>query len=430
MNRDLDANERLYWLFNQCSPNNVIAVAELDRELDPARLERALARLQARHPFLQRRILPDAQGGHPRFVRRGTGALPLRVVEDRTLHVVLEEELNEHLDPSAGLARACYVRQAGRSCVVVTCLHVVADATAAMLALRDLLLAYASEAQDFSGPALEALPGIEQLFPRERRGARALPSMVRGQLRALGDQLRNRPARLPPQADIAVQQRLNRFIRHELPLDPIRAACAAQGVSVHALLMAALALAIARELRLRLKKHAPLSVGSPVSLRSELGRELTDDLGSYVCTLDVHLDVGAAHDIWSIARQAKQELERRRGRAEHVAMLNLVHWITPESFADSARTLGMIEARGPGNSCVSNIGSFELPRSVADAQVLSAHWTASLSITGYMLCAVCSVHERLQLDFTYLEGVVSPERAARIVADVLAELAMLKEKCA
>ena len=102
---------------------------------------------------------------------------------------------------------------------------------------------------------------------------------------------------------------------------------------------------------------------------------------------------------------------------------NAVAWVAPRSRKTSKRVVDLAESQGPGNICLSNIGSFDMPAETAGIAVRSSHWCASLSITGYFLCAVCTTGRGLQLDFAYIQQIVSDDRARRIVERMLRELA-------
>jgi NRPS condensation-like uncharacterized protein len=294
-----------------------------------------------------------------------------------------------------------------------------------MIALRDLLAAYERGATRPLEPRPDR-PPYEALLPSEHAGLRSLPGVLRTQWAALREVLRRRPRRLAKQADVPLRQRRNGYLQHTLPpaqVERLRRACAARSVTVHGLLTAALGLAVADELGLRSEPHATLNVGSPLSLRSALQPAIADELGSYVCTLNVFIDVGAAQSLWSAAREVNEELQRRRERDEPFAVLNVVGWIAPRSARTSKWMVELAESQGPGNLCLSNIGAFDMPTETAGIAVRHAHWCASLSITGYFLCAVCTTARGLALDFAYIEQIVSHERAQRIVARMLRELA-------
>jgi hypothetical protein len=427
MKRDLGAFERLYWLFNQWSPNNVVAVCELDGWLEPARLARALGALVQRHPALGHRILADRAGRHPRLIGRQARGVPLELHMGTTFSrdALVTHELNAALDAEVSLARAVYAQGARGSLLLLTCLHVIADATSVMLALRELLARYEADDAGDTEPRLP-LPSPELSLPRRARGLRAAPLLATTQLSALWRSLRHRPARLPAQRALAAGERRNAYLQRMFapqPLAAMQRACRDHAVSLHGLLCAALALSIADELGLRQARRAALNLGSPISFRDALEPPVGPELGSYVCTLGLCLEVGRGATLWSVARAVNTQIAARREAGEDVATLALIERATPATFAASSGMARFAEQHGPGNACLSNIGTFELPERVADIGVRAAHWVASLSVTGYVLCAVTRNAHGLSLDFAYLEGMVSRERAQRIVDGMSAQLA-------
>ena len=435
MKRELGGGERTYWIFNQWSPNNVLAIAELDGLLEAPQLEVALAALQKAHPLLGMRVLPDASGRDPRFVPRREATIPMETVDVGAtglgvrLDGLITDELNRWLDPRERLIRVVYVHDDQHSALIVSCLHIIADATSAMIALRDLLIAYAasSSARAAVLPKRPRRPAYEALLPAAFRGLPGVPNALRVQWAVMTEALRQKPQRLPKQAEVAMPQRKNGYLRHALPaaqVERLRRECAAHSVTVHGLLTAALGIAVAKELGLRDRPSVRFNIGSPLSIRSALRPEITDDLGSYVCTLNVFMDVGSQHSLWSIARQVNEDLQRRRDRGEAFAMLNAVAWIAPRSRKSSKRVVDMADNQGPGNVCLSNIGNFDMPSEAGGISVRSSHWCASLSITGYLLCAVCTTSRGLQLDFAYIRHIVTNDRARRIVDFMLREIAL------
>ncbi|MET0342151.1 MAG: hypothetical protein ABW252_14195 [Polyangiales bacterium] len=433
MNRDLGGCERFYWVANQWSANNVVAVCELGGTLDVACLRAALALLRVRHPALGLCVLADAEGRDPRFVRRPRGVIPLDVEGSGAtpfparVHAATERALNERIDAAETLVRVRYLHGEGVCAVVLTALHIIADATAAMVALRDLLALVAAVTRDpaATAAALPIAPALAALLPPRLSGVRALPRVARTQAAVAIEQLRAAPTRLPAEREVPLTERRNRLIQKRLApraVEGLRAACAEAEVTVHGLLLAALAIAVAEELGLRGLPRAMLSVGSPVSVRTQLVPRIGDAMGSFVATLSVLVDAGRDASIWSIARAANRELERRKARDEPLAMMCLAQWATPATLAGSAGFMRMAEQQGPGNVCLSNIGALAFPPEVAGIAVRAAHWTASLSVTGYFLCAVCTTPQGLSLDFSFIEGVVGAARAERIVDRMLARV--------
>ncbi|HKU43586.1 MAG TPA: hypothetical protein VJR89_35730, partial [Polyangiales bacterium] len=122
-------------------------------------------------------------------------------------------------------------------------------------------------------------------------------------------------------------------------------------------------------------------------------------------------------------QQVKEQLAERSARREGLAGLALVGHASPTSVRASAGPVRLVERRGPGNVCISNLGEFEFPERALGLRVRAAHWTAPLSVTGYFLCAVCTTACGLSLDFSYITGIVSEARAERIVEGMLRHLA-------
>lgn len=426
MNRDLGGSERFYWIANQWSPNNVVAVCSIAGTLELPRLAQALALLRTRHPALGLVVRADASGRVPRFVRKPGGRIRLNT-EARSadgfadaVEANARAALNARIDPAHELAQLTYLHTEGESALVLTCLHVIADATAVLVALRDLLAQYAALSRDPTPKvaALTARPAFDALLPRQLRGLRGVRAVLRTQTKVALEALAARPARLLAERDAPLPERTNGLIRRTLAperLAALKRACTREGVTIHGVLTAALALATAEELGLRARPRQTLNVGSPVSFRNRMTPPIGDELGSWVATLPLLLEVGAGQTLWQVARTVNSQLARKKARDEELAMMRLADWITPGSYAGSARFVALAEREGPGNLCISNIGAFAFPTEVCGLAVRDVHWAASLSATGYFLCAVCSTELGLALDFTFFEQAVSPARALRVI---------------
>lgn len=424
MNRDLDGCERLYWIANQCSPNNVTAVCELSGPLDEARLQAAVVNLTQLHPLLQMRVLADTDGRDPRFVRHATPPLAIRRLllseGDLADHLdaLLEEELNRPIDAGQGLARVVYADNGVRALLAFTAVHIIADASAVMVALSDLLTSYGGEPTRAPEPLR---PPYAALLPPALRVGAALPALVPAQLSALAA----RPVRLSPERAVPLSERQNRVLRRTLSpmlVADLKQACARHDVSLHALLVAALGLSLGEELGLRERARACVTIGSPVSLRAALEPAIGQELGSYVATVPCHLEVGREQTLWRLSQAARRDLSRRRARREPFALLDVTRALAPASVKESAATLKLAESAGPGNVCLSNIGAFAFPEHAGGIAVRRVLWSASLSFSGYFLCAAVTTGQGLSLTFAYVDEVVSEARARRLVDGMLTRL--------
>ncbi|HKU45158.1 MAG TPA: SDR family NAD(P)-dependent oxidoreductase, partial [Polyangiales bacterium] len=185
LGRPLGGLERVYYYFNRWSSNSVVAVCELDGVIDPALIQRALPRALARHPLLHFKVSAAEGGAQPRFVPR-TGDSELLALEtwpSLDCRALVTREMNARIDAHSALIRVVYARDRQRSALVVSLLHIVADAKSAMLVLRDLLAAAeaakSGEAFRDSQPAFVVPDPPEARLPAAVRGAAGIPLIAR-----------------------------------------------------------------------------------------------------------------------------------------------------------------------------------------------------------------------------------------------------------
>ncbi|MBL1074539.1 hypothetical protein JK358_09030 [Nocardia sp. 2] len=442
VHRPLSPMERWYWIADQISPLNVIARVRVSGAVTTAALEAAAADLTAEHPLLRVSIAADSDGKNPEFVPVYSAEIPVRTVTPAAAdteaweHEVDITELGTSLDwRTRPLARIVdVVHRAGEPGeyhdLILTVSHVVADGTTALALLRDLVDYAAAHTAGSMTPDTEPaaygvvrrlpLPAPEDMLPSRFRG-------MRGLLRAVGTAIVDqvvaaaaRPHRLLPEVAVDPHDRRTRLWHRELSGEQLEALvqrCRAEGVTVHGALTAAMALALGNIV-------APgdsgrIGIGSPVDFRTELRPVVgPDDAGAYVCTVPSFPRFGAV-DLWEVARDLNRELLRRKNFRQHLALVTLLRLATPDSVANSARTVALLDQRGPGNVCISNIGRYDFPERSGDWALSGAQFIAGISISGHFVATVNTSHGVLHWNFTYIEGTVSDARARQLADDSL-----------
>ncbi|MER6137064.1 condensation domain-containing protein [Streptomyces sp. NPDC001815] len=466
--RALSPGERWYWIIDQLSTLNVCARVRIEGELSVPVLRTALGALQERHPLLRTAIAQDAPqtpGGGPRFVPAGR-PIPLREVRVSAAgdaHWTAEVDGRELKDPidwrSGPLARAVLISAPGHTHdLVLTLPHCIADGTTALSLLRQWVrLAAAPPASDGSAAPHGPLPQpFEALFPeRFRPGAHApagpqpahgtdlqadsgtdsgvaggtgsgtadgtaggTDSGVAGGAEPPADADAGEVGRLEPERFVPFAQRRTRLLHRSLGSDVLEGlalACKREGATLHGVLAAALACAVARDACA--PPRARFAVGSPVALRGELRRPVSEDeAGCFVSALhcEVRYQPG---DLWAMARFINDDLAARKKRGEQYGVFSLLAAQGPAGVADSGPFIQYIDEHGPFNFFVSNIGRFEFPAELGTWQLSGAQFVGGISVVGYFGSSVSTSHGRLSWNFTHIDGAVSRERAQRIADD-------------
>jgi hypothetical protein len=435
--RALSPAERWYWIIDQLSTLNVCARVRVEGEVSTDALLGGLRALQARQPLLRLAIATEPSGIDPRFVPTAE-PIPLREVgvtrldEERWAQEIDTHEFAESVDWQTGpLARAVVIRQPDRiNDLILAVPHYISDGTTALALLRQWVLLAAdpgaadtteasdtSDPSDTTGAADTPIPApVEDLFPeRHRTTAGALPD------RAAADPAVQEPAvtgRLEPEFFVPFDQRRTRLLHRFLPADALAdltAACKREGVTLHGVLAAALASAVARDAEAVPGSH--FAVGSPVSFRDELERPVSEDeVGCFVSA--VHSVVAyQPDDLWSMARFVNRDLTERRERGDQYPVFTLLATQGPAGIVDSEPLVRYIEEHGSFNFFISNIGRFDFPAGVGGWQLSGAQFVGGISVVGYLASSVTTSHGQLAWNFTHIADAVSRERAERIADD-------------
>ncbi|WP_196054562.1 phthiocerol/phthiodiolone dimycocerosyl transferase family protein [Nocardia aurantiaca] len=428
IDRPLSHSERWYWILDAISPLNVVAWVTVAGRVTPEQLSAAAAAAVAEHPLLRVGIAADTEGTNPRFVPLAEPALPIRTVAadpcDTTAATreVDAVELCAPIPASGTLARLVDVVKAAGTPhesheLILTMSHVICDGTSILTLLRRILeYATATAASPGSRPPG---PAVDDRLPARTRGtARITASMLADQLIAAGA----RPVRMPAEVPVPPGDRRTRLLTREIcgaDLAAVTSACRERGVTVHGALTAALATAVAREMTPGRTVRVP--VGSPIDFRSEMAVD-DGELGSFVATVPTHPRVGADIDFWDTARTVIRNLNRRRRFHQHLTAIAGLRLLCPDSVDRSGRVVDLINTRGPWNVCLTNVGRHGFPDRMGEWRLSGAQFAAGISCIGHLVSAVNTSHGVLRWNSTYVEGLMSPARADRIVDDALAML--------
>ncbi len=443
--RPLSPMERWYWICDQISPLNVIARVHVTGSWTPADIAWAGARLADEHPLLRVAIGADPDGSHPRFVAARHPGSPVRtgrcggLAANRWEREVGEVELVTSLDWRGGpLARIGDVAQELQGAepeghdLVLTMAHLIADATAAMELLRRLVELAASRAAGAGGaPAdtrpREPLPAPEALLPAWVNGMPRAAHLVALLAVDRVAAALARPVALAPAAAVPPAERRTQLVRHELDAAQVArliTRCRREKVTVHSALAAAMALAasdpaVNTATAGTKRRSATMAIGTPVDFRAELvppvGRQ---DAGAYVAAVPVYVPVMPAVDLWAAARGAFRQLGWRRRFHQHLALVSMLRFMSPPSAGRSARAVALIDRVGP-KICLSNIGRFEFPARIGSWELSDAQFVSGISLNGYLTATVNTSHDALHWNFTYIEGALPRERAARIASQAV-----------
>jgi hypothetical protein len=433
LHRPLSPQERWYWIANQVSPLNVVARVRVHGKISHDLLEAAAAVLAAEHPVLRVAITADADGTNPSFLPS------VRPIDIRTVRGDDAEwqrqidgyELATSLDWHTGpLVRIVHVAANSGDVhdLVLTGSHIVVDGfTVISLTLR--LLEHAErlsrspgDTQTISRPPVGA---PEDRLPARYRGARGF---VRIAGSVIADGLATaitRPRRLRPETPVPASQRRTRLLCRNLSgnqLEALIRRCHAEGVTVHGALAAAMVMAIGP--LVAQKDSGWIGITSPVDTRAAAVPPVrADDAGAFVSSLTPIVRFGGGRDLWSIAKKVNRSLRRRVRLGEHLAAVNGVRYVAPASLDTSDRVMRRMERLGvTSNICLTNVGRLDVPARLGEWSLSGGQGAGSLSVAGYLMAAVGTVHGQLFWNFTYIDGAVSQPTAQKFADAAVATL--------
>ncbi|MBF6330795.1 condensation domain-containing protein [Nocardia transvalensis] len=425
--RPLSASERWYWICDQLSALNVVARVHLRGALSETALRTAADALAREHPLLRVSIARQPDGTDPVFVAPADPQVPIRTVDgDRTdwEREVDEVELATPLEwATRPLARITDVRCGSGGAeshdLVFTVSHIIADGTTALALLRRLVELAATGTAPDSIRSRPALPAPEALLPRAFRAPWGVATAAGAGLVDQAVTLVARPRRLRPQIPLEPTARRSRLLHRELSgdrLEALVARCRAEGVTVHGALTAAMAQAYGTVVEPGVRGR--IGIGSPIDFRGEVSVS-PEDAGAYVATVPSYLRFGPGTDLWDVARRLNRELTRRKRFRQHLSQIAMLPVLCPASVTAGRRTVELLDSRGPGNICLSNIGRYDFPDRIGDWTLSGAQFIAGISVSGYFVGSVNTSHDVLHWNFTYIEDVVSTERATRWADETL-----------
>jgi len=423
--RPLCPLERWYWVFGQISALNGVARCRIEGHISDDLLRQGLQLLQRRHPLLRARVVADGKGRNPHFVLDDSLRIDVQrdVVDavgsnDGWIDALRRCELNRPFDTAKGpLLRVRVLEDVSGTELIMVGSHIILDAAGVMSMMKELLqLALGDDQERYELPFM---PSFSDRFPPHNNGMRALLKTLYLQLRIELFHLRYRPVKLAFDRFVAYAQRKTDFIHHELSPEDTQTlirVCQQQQASVHAALATALMLAIieGRDSRQR-NKALNMGIGSPVNLRKDMHPAASDsELGIFVGTFITFARNVNERGFWDVAQEFNQTMRQQSRDAEPFTIMNFVRKTMPKSVAGANGFIKLIEQKGPGNACLSNLGRYDFPAHIGGLSVSGAQFVAETSVTGTWVSTANTSHGQLQWNFSYTRDIFSAERARRL----------------
>jgi len=440
--RPLGNLEYLYWLMDICARTSFVFAARIEGDLSSDVLKQALRSVQARHPLLRARIMPDRE--HGALFLPCDAAIPLSIEtlapaadddDDAELVALLEREHNTRLVTEQGpLLRAVAAEHEGGCTLVLTFHHSIGDAISGAAVVRQVLAA-ARDLHAGRKPASELCPEpgpLERRLPSRHRGWRGLVRMLGysfglGLRRLVGGW----PSHVPTDTPAWPDERALGLIRHELDMDQTIALARrarAEGCTVHAALTAAQLSAIAAEHTER--RRSRVTQLSLVDLRQRSEQVVpADSLGLMISMAETCHVIDPEADQWTLADEVQRALTRRLTRGFHLYYLpwlaRLVRWSRFTRMPDESGSRKMLrqgQRSRPMVAPLSNIGPLDLVRDHGAFSLDGLEFLMALASSGLFGSSVSTFRGRLHWNFSYATPAISRERAARVAERALSSL--------
>lgn len=416
--------ERAQFLTGERFVYNLVAVIAVDGGLAPECLRAALDEVQRRTPLLRSRVDGSGRGA---VLRLAPGAsLPLRCVEGGGADWLrrVEEELESGFDLRRGPLARCLLltppaaaKEPAR--LFLTLPHAIADGPSVVRLLRDLLSLCVGGSPSTPGVENALPPSLEERFPRSRRRAGGGVAGWRFLARQMADELGFRwrrlgsPARPPAAAHC-------RALTTALPAEATTAlvdACRGAGVSLTAVLEAAMLLAVSRQRYGGARR--PLRYFVFPLLRPYLQPPIEPGVfASYLVALRFTLEVAADDELWSVAAAIGRQIDAAVGGDDKyfaaiwspLSIKLMLHQRRQRMGTTALSYTGGINletVRGPGG----------------ELEVGAIHSFVSNFTHGPEYTAQARIHcRRLIWDIVYLDADMTPAEAEAIAAKMKTRL--------
>ena len=421
--RRLSPLERWHWTADQVAPLHICSRARVTGRIEVAAIRAALDTLTRRHPVLRTVIVSDG-GATPRFVPTEACQIPLRLVGQGSWLTEVDHELRARFEPGGPLLRATLITvEPGVHDFVITSTYSVADCVSVVSLARQVLELAAGGALGGWSPETAMPSGPEDLVPKKFRGIRG---KERAGARFVADaavQRRTSPMRLPAGARVAPAERFTRLVHRSIGGAEYRALlaeCRDRRVLPESAIGAALATAAGADVG---AVQATFAVGVSVPFRGHLAEPLdADTIGSYQAMLAIPVGCAQGESVWQVAEPFDTELRDRIARRDHLASLAMVGLLTPKTPANADGVVSVLDARGPGNICLTFLDVTDFPARIGELEISGVQFASGMSISGYLMLTAAVGREELSLNLGYVDGIVSADRAEALIENTAAAL--------
>ncbi len=428
--RKLDPFEICNWMIDKVCSANFITHATISGKLDDETLRIALDALQARHPLLRVRILPQGRSG-ARFESGDVPKIPLRILdapEDRWV-AEAESELHATFRTEEGPLMRCILlrHNENKSTLILTFNHVIADGMSGVYLARDLIQAAGHVRMDRENQALisklEPTLAMEDCLPKWAKGIRGAFRFLLFSIRWMPKQIRAGAPTMPkPDADAPLKKRKAQLVPRVLEpatVEKLIERARRENTTVHCALAAALMMAIAQEKKLQ--KTAPFILASDVNMRKYLTPPMGEDLGCFISGVGTLNWAGTQTDFWRLAEEIRTSMQKSLDRRDmfilgwFIRLVNLTLRLFGTSGTKAEQKYIDALQMGTGGLSVSNIGALDIESRHGNLKIEKLGFAASPSVWAPIAFLPATLEGRMTLNCVGMAPIYSREHAGKIV---------------
>jgi hypothetical protein len=384
--------------------------------LDEAKLRRSLERLPRRHPLLGARVILE-QDVHT-FTTEAVSPLPLRATSDdgsgQSFLKVIAEEIVTPLNRTTGpLVRFTLVRHPDgeRTDLIMTVDHTIADGSACLYAIRDLLAF--DEAPEFEREPVPLPPPISHLLPASIIDAR--PSSEPSQ----DERSQSTTTFSASTTDIVIG---SAALERE-PMLVLARRCRERGVTVYA----AVCVAFGEAFAALFENKTKVTISSPVSCRPRLAPSVREAFSCSIAFTRVHVALSPPSSFWEQAHAVRQQLLEGTTDQKLFGPLSVIEEAN-KAERDDSRFLHRARQRrhhmDGHDISITNLGRQAIPSRYGELTIDAIHGGAGLP--GEIVIALFTADDTMHVTLLTrgLSGAAN-DAARRMVASALSRLRML-----
>lgn len=427
-NRKLGSVEEAMEIMNRYDKYFIVTVSRIRRNLNAEILRQSLEFLQYRHPRLNSRIINSLNSLY--FETEDTPKIPLRVVKkihSEQWQEVLEEELNQKLDSSQGLARAVLVHIADDDnlCyLIITVHHAIALASSVIKLHSELLTYYTQLTLDKPinlNDKLPALPPVEELLPPSVKGLRGTISKLYFLLKTMSRTTLHQPDALGfdksassniQNYNLVVHRKLDQALTQKIIYN-----CRQNKTTVQGALCVAMMLATAQLINSDSAKNLRVMCHSSIDIRKYLEPIISDEhLVAAFSYSTGFFNVNINTPFWDLTCQVKQQIQTSLLNRQELFSKVLVYKQMTDICLQNPQTI-------PDSIAVTNIGKLNISQQYNSLAIEEISFVPTQSIINNNLTvAVTTFNEKMILNFIFSEPTITRQRMEKFVSYVISYL--------